>query len=150
MRSINSITLVQDKGIVEDERFFDRPNKAAKPSRRQVTLIDREQIAQHAASLGLTRIAPGLVRANIETVGVSLIDWIGKEIEIGTAILFVAEARTPCAKMDVVAPGLRNLMGASRQGVLAQVIRSGVIREGDVVRLLSTQRGVASSQREPE
>jgi MOSC domain-containing protein YiiM len=39
----------------------------------------------------------------------------------------------------VVAAGLRKLMGNKRQSMLAQVVRSGVIREGDPVRLCSTR-----------
>src|SRR5256885_7561570 len=51
-----------------EPRYFGRVSRnSGKPSRRQLSLIEREQIAEHAAPLGLETIAPGAVRANIET-----------------------------------------------------------------------------------
>ena len=43
--------------------------------------------------------------------------------------------RDPCEKMDAICRGLRDLMMENRQGVLAQVIRSGRIKIGDSIRL---------------
>ena len=51
-------------------------------------------------------------------------------------LLLFYEARTPCDKMDRVAPGLRALMADGRQGVLAEVLRPGRIRVGDALRLV--------------
>ena len=133
MLAVGQITLVEGKGIVEDVRYFDRKNREGKPRKRQVTLIEREQIGEHAAVLGLPGIAPGKVRSNIETDGISLIDCIGKQLQIGEAILLIYNPRTPCAQMDAVAPRLRELMKNSRQGVLAQVTRSGTVRIGDTI-----------------
>ena len=133
MLSVAQITLVEGKGIVEDVRYFDRKGRDGQPRKRQVTLIDREQIGEHAAVLGLAAIAPGKVRSNIETEGISLIDCIGKQLQIGEVILFIYDPRTPCAKMDGIAPGLGELMKNSRQGVLAQVVRSGIVRVGDTI-----------------
>ena len=52
-----------------------------------MTLIEREQIAEHAAALGLPSIPPGAVRSNIETTGIKLISLLGREVEIGGAVL---------------------------------------------------------------
>jgi MOSC domain-containing protein YiiM len=129
-------SLTADKGIEEDTRYFGRVSRSTgKPSRRQVSLIEREQIAEHAATLRLEKISPGAVRANIETVGVDLGSLLGNEIEIGSAVLLLYEAREPCGRMDAVCQGLRELMLNGRQGVLAQVIRSGSVRAGDTIRL---------------
>src|SRR3989442_15329339 len=83
MLSVEEITLVEGKGIVQDVRYFDRKNCSGQPRRRQVTLIEREQISEHAAVLGLPAIAPGSGRSNIQTDGVSLIDCLGKPLQIG-------------------------------------------------------------------
>ena len=144
MLAVGQITLVEGKGIVGDVRYFDRKNREGEPRKRQVTLIEREQIGEHAAVLGVPGIAPGKVRSNIETDGISLTDCIGKQLQIGEAVLLIYEPRTPCAQMDAVAPGLRELMKNSRQGVLAQVIRSGTVRLGDSIRLLSGSVKVTS------
>ena len=96
-------------------------------------MIEREQIAEHAATLGLQSIPPGAVRANIETTGINLIPLIGQQIQIGDAVLFLYEARKPCQQMDAICAGLRALMETDRQGVMAEVVRTGRIRCQDPV-----------------
>lgn len=124
-----------EKGIEEDKRYFGRKRRGTRePSRRQVSLIDREILAEHAAVLGLPALPPGVVRSNIETLGAPLIDWLGREVEIGTAVVRFYEPRTPCQKMDALCPGLRARMEDGRQGVMAEVLQSGVVRVGDRVR----------------
>jgi MOSC domain-containing protein YiiM len=132
------IELVEAKGIANDNRYFGRVSRdTGKPSRRQVTLIEREQIAEHAAVLGLAEIAPGAVRSNIETTGISLVSMLGKEIEIGTALLYLHSRRDPCAKMDAICQGLREKMMDGKQGVVAEVRRGGKVRVGDAIQVRS-------------
>lgn len=138
MRNVQSIELVESKGIRDEPRYFGRSSRSTgQPSRRQTTLIEREQIAEHAASLGLQSIPPGAVRSNLETSGINLISLIGREIEIGDAVLLLYAPRDPCEKMDAVCMGLRKLMMNNRQGVLAQVVRSGKIHVGDPIKVLT-------------
>src|ERR1019366_6790345 len=74
LQPVETIEIVEGKGIADDARYFGRLSRdTGQPSRRQVTLIEREQIAEHAAGLGLPAIAPGAVRSNIETAGINLI-----------------------------------------------------------------------------
>jgi len=135
LQPIETIELVAGRGIQGDTRYFGRLSRdTGEPSRRQVTLIEREQIAEHAVSLGLPSISPGAVRSNIETTGINLISLLGREVEIGGAVLRLYAPRDPCAKMDAICQGLRALMLNSRQGVLAEVVRSGTIRVGDPIR----------------
>jgi MOSC domain-containing protein YiiM len=132
MHPAQEVELVQNKGILGEPRYFGRiSRRTGEPSARQVSLIEREQIAQHAATLGLAEIAPGAVRANIETVGVDLVALVGRQIQIGNTVLLIHSPRDPCSQMDAICQGLRELMENNRQGVLAQVIRSGTIRVGD-------------------
>lgn len=131
--SVSEIHAEAGKGIVGNNRKYNKKDRHGQPSKRQITLIAREQIAEHAAALGLPEIAPGDVRSNIETAGIDLISLIGQKVKVGEAVLLFCEARTPCPKMDRVAPGLQKIMGNSRQGVLAQVISPGAIRVGDKI-----------------
>ena len=134
--SVEAIELVAAKGIVNDTRYFDRLSRdTGKPTRRQVTLIEREQIAAHAVALGLESIPPGVVRSNIETSGINLIALLGREIAIGKTVLRLYAPRDPCAKMDAICQGLRARMMDQRQGVLAEVVRSGKVHVGDRIRL---------------
>jgi MOSC domain-containing protein YiiM len=137
LRAVSEVYAEAGKGLVGDARVYGRKNEKGEPRRRQVSLIAREEIARHAAALSLAEIVPGAVRSNIETLGLDLVSFLGHEMEIGEAVLLFYEARTPCWKMDRVAPGLQAIMSQGRQGVLAQVIQSGWIRTGDAIRPLS-------------
>jgi MOSC domain-containing protein YiiM len=134
LQAVGEVYAEAGKGLVGDARVFGRKNQKGEPSRRQVSLIAREEIARHAAVLGLTEIPPGKVRSNIETTGIDLVSLIGREMEVGQAVMLFYEARTPCWKMERIAPGLQARMSQGRQGVLAQVLRSGWIRAGDAIR----------------
>lgn len=134
LQTVGQIEVIAGKGIAGEARYFGKlSRRTGEPSRRQISLIEREQIAEHAVTLGLQSIPPGAVRANIETIGLDLIKLIGKQIQIGDAILFVYDARTPCQKMDAICAGLRGLMENNRQGVLAEIIHSGTIHSNDPV-----------------
>jgi MOSC domain-containing protein YiiM len=126
--------LVAEKGIEEDRRYFGRVHaRTGRPYRRQVSLMEQEVIAEHAVVLRLQSIPPGVVRSNIETAGLNLLEWMGKEIRIGTAVVRFYDRRTPCRRMDAICSGLRALMENGRQGVLAEVVQSGVVRVGDAL-----------------
>jgi len=134
LQAVETIEVVAGQGVMGDLRYFGRVSQSTGgASRRQVTLIEREQLAEHAAALGLPGIAAGAVRSNIETTGVNLIVLLGREVEVGNARLLFVAPRDPCAKMDALCQGLRARMLESRQGVLAEVRRSGTIRVGDPI-----------------
>jgi hypothetical protein len=136
LQSVGVIKVVEGKGILNEPRYFGRlSRRTGELSRRQVSLIEREQIAEHAVTLGLQTIAPGAVRANIEVTGLNLVSLIGREVEIGDALLFLYEARDPCSQMDAICQGLRELMVDQKQGVMAEVLRGGTIRTGDAIRI---------------
>ena len=137
LQSTESVEFVEAKGIVGDARYFGRLSRTTgRPTRRQVTLMEREQIAEHAAAMGLESIPPGAVRSNVETTGIDLVRLVGHEVMVGEAVLFFSEPRDPCEKMDAICQGLRELMLNDRQGVLAEVRQSGKVRVGDVIRVV--------------
>ena len=141
LQAVEAVELIASRGIQGDTRYFGRLSRdTGQPTRRQVTMIEREQIAEHAATLDLPSIPPGAVRSNIETTGINLISLLGREVEIGSAVLLLHSPRDPCAKMDAICQGLRALMLNSRQGVLAEVVRSGTIRVGDSILVRELRR----------
>jgi MOSC domain-containing protein YiiM len=146
MQSVNEIEVVAGKGIAGEPRYFGKiSRRTGQPSRRHVSLMEREQIAEHAATLGMQSIPPGAVRANIETTGIDLVKLIGQQIQIGDAVLFLYEARKPCQQMDDICAGLRALMEPDRQGVMAEVIRPGTIRCQDGISCLAAAGGASSA-----
>jgi MOSC domain-containing protein YiiM len=139
LQAVESVEVVEGKGVAGDARYFGRLSRdTGQPSRRQVSLIEREQITEHATALGLPAIAPGAVRSNIETAGINLIALLGREIVIGEAVLRLYAPREPCAKMDAICQGLRARMMDRRQGVLAEVVRGGKVCVGDAIRTRDT------------
>ena len=137
LQSVEMVDLVEAKGIEGDARYFGRVSRTTGgPSRRQVTLMEREQIAEHATALGMGSIVPGAVRSNVETTGINLIALVGREVAIGDAVLFLVAPRDPCEKMNAICQGLRERMLHNKQGVLAEVRRSGKVRVGDCIRPL--------------
>jgi len=137
LESVETVELVEAKGIKGDTRYFERVSRdTGKPARRQVTLIEREQIAEHAGALGLASIPPGAVRSNVETTGIDLVALVGQQVAIGDAVLYLYAPRDPCEKMDAICKGLRERMLQNRQGVLAEVRRSGKVRVGDAIKVV--------------
>jgi MOSC domain-containing protein YiiM len=135
MTDTNEIEVVVGKGIRGEPRYFERKSRSGTPSRRNLTLIEREIVSQHATSLK-AEIPAGLVKSNVETIGVDLISLIGKKVQIGEAVLSFYEPRMPCDQMDRIIPGMRLLMCDKRQGVIAEVVESGRIKVGDELRIL--------------
>lgn len=132
---VTSIHAIESKGIEGEPRYFGRTSKSTgQPSNRQLSLIEREQIAEHAKALGIPGITAGAVRSNIETEGIDLQQLVGSTVEVGEAVLVVDAARDPCAKMDAICQGLRERMMNKRQGVMARILKSGTIRVGDPIR----------------
>lgn len=125
--------LVTDKGIREDKRYFGRRNREGMPSKRQVTIIEREVLREHAGVLGIADLEPGEARSNIEVSGIDLVSLMGRDVQVGEAIVRFVEPRTPCYKMDALAQGLRALMENGRQGVIAIVVKDGRVRPGDSI-----------------
>jgi MOSC domain-containing protein YiiM len=137
MQNADSIELVADKGILGEPRYFGRlSSSTGQPSRRQLSLIEREQIAEHAAVFGLQEIPAGAVRSNIETSGIRLVDFLGADVRVGAALLRFHSLRTPCPKMDAVQPGLQERMRNGRQGVVAEIISSGKVSVGDTIEVV--------------
>ena len=105
LSSVDSVEFVAEAGLRGDQRYFGRKSRSTGgPSKRQVTLIERETLARHAAALGIPPLAPGIARSNIETSGIDLSTTVGRRLRVGTAVLQVVEPRTPCEKMDTIAP----------------------------------------------
>jgi MOSC domain-containing protein YiiM len=158
MLPVDAFELVEGKGIV-GSRFYGK--------KRQVTILATETI-QHYTEQLQTTILPGILRSNIEVTGIDLMspllerfgeDYDSKKVkaemyaaniqlQIGTAVVRYYQLREPCWEMDVIAPGLQNLMWGRdalvgerlipgsrhlNQGIICQVETSGRISRGDKV-----------------
>lgn len=131
MLPVDSLTLDPSRGIIGDNRYQDRRRSDGAPFKRQVTLMEREVLASHAAALGVAPFAAGGARSNIETTGIDLVALVGKRLRVGSALLELVEPRDPCWQMDTLCQGLKALMDGGRQGVIARILEPGVVRLGD-------------------
>jgi MOSC domain-containing protein YiiM len=139
-REVIEVFAEAGKGFVGDSRVFGKKRSNGQPNKRQVSLIAREQISEHVTNLKLPEIAPGVVRSNVETNGIDLMSLVGREVKVGEAVMLFYEPRTPCKKMELIAPGLQAAMALGRQGVMAQVVQSGKIKVGDAIEALPTPK----------
>lgn len=101
---------------------------------RQVTLIEEEALHAAERTLGVP-VLPGTSRRQVVVRGVSLNPTLGKTLQIGDLVLEVTELCDPCSNMErTIGPGGQAALG-DRGGICARVVRGGVLRIGDPVRV---------------
>ena len=109
---------------------------------RQVHLIQSE-LFEDLAAQGFS-IEPGQMGENITTKGLDLLSMAqGTILHIGAeARLEITGLRTPCKLLDRIQEGLmsatleRHATGVKRKaGVMSLVLRGGIIRPGDAIRV---------------
>jgi MOSC domain-containing protein YiiM len=134
---IDSTELTPGRGIPGDHH--DRPG-----IRRAVTLIQGETLDRVASTLG-NQPAPGRSRRNITTRGIEL-DALaeGTLLRVGSVILEVRGPCEPCKRMEkALGSGALALM-EGQGGIVAQVVRAGIVRRGDSVEILTETRAIAA------
>lgn len=104
-------------------------------SRRQVTLLQYEHLKAVASFLGRMDIDPALLRRNIVVKAINLLALKDKQFGIGEALMEMTGHCHPCSRMEEALGegGFNALRGHG--GVTARVVRGGIIRLGDRVRV---------------
>lgn len=129
---VDAVEVTVEAGLVGD-RY------AGSSKKRQVTLIQEEHLEAVASLLSRESINPGLTRRNLVIAGINLQALQGQQFQIGTVILETTGLCYPCSRMEEnLGPGGYNAM-RGHGGINARVIRGGIIRKGDPVRLLVQQ-----------
>jgi MOSC domain-containing protein YiiM len=104
---------------------------------RQVTLIQAEHLRAVASMLGVDAVDPRAVRRNIVVSGLNLLALKNKDFSVGGARLSFTGLCHPCSRMETaLGPGGYNAL-RGHGGITARVLRGGIIRIGDTVRLIS-------------
>lgn len=103
--------------------------------KRQVTLIQAEHLDAVARLLGMSRIDPRWTRRNIVVSGINLLAFANRRLQIGEVVLEFTDLCDPCSRMEEnLGTGGYNAM-RGHGGICTRVVRGGVIRLGDAVRL---------------
>jgi MOSC domain-containing protein YiiM len=120
MSVVESAEAVEQTGLRNDRH-------ANHGSLRQVLLVEKE-------TLDVLNLPPGTIKENVTTVGISLMGLgAASRLRIGPdVVLEIVKQCSPCSRMDEIRPGLQREL-AGRRGMLARVIKGGVIRRGDPI-----------------
>ena len=146
--AVESIELRAGLGVLDDAHFgatVQHRSRVARdptaPNLRQVHLVAAElldELVQHGF-----RVGPGVIGENVTTSGVDLLALpTGTRLELGdVAAVEITGLRNPCVQLDNYQDGLmravldRDAAGrlVRRAGVMAIVLRGGVVRPGDPI-----------------
>jgi MOSC domain-containing protein YiiM len=104
---------------------------------RQVTLIQAEHLNAVANMMNQEDVDPGLTRRNILVSGVNLLAFKDQTFQLGKeVVLEMTGICHPCSRMEenLGDGGYAAMRGHG--GITAKVIRGGMIRKGDAVKIV--------------
>lgn len=134
MQPLDSAKLVAGVGI-EGDRYATGRGYYSKTPRadRQVTLIEMETLEALARDHGI-ELAPNETRRNLTTRHVPLNHLVGRRFRVGAVLLLGARLNVPCKYLEQVTgkPVYAPLL--NRSGLNCEIIESGTVRIGDVLR----------------
>ena len=79
---------------------------------------------------------PGRVKENFTVRGADVMNWpVGQRLSIGDAEFEISMVCDPCELMEEIRPGLQAELEGKR-GMLAKVVKTGRVTQGDPVTLL--------------
>jgi MOSC domain-containing protein YiiM len=137
MRRVSAGRLVAGAGMDGDRYALGGGTWAKYPDlEKQLTLIDRDDVAAVAAEVGVD-LSPGDTRRNLVTVGVDLPALVGRWFAVGDALLFGMKRCPPCVHLERLTGARLVKAMAHRGGINAAVFAGAEIAEGAVVRPLS-------------
>ncbi|MBC7856840.1 MAG: MOSC domain-containing protein [Pirellulaceae bacterium] len=134
LASVDSIAATAGRGLTGD-RYAEGKGVGqrgpAKPD-QEVTLIEQEAItaAGQEYKLSFNHLD---TRRNLLTTGVPLNHLVGETFTVGEVLLRGIELCEPCGHLEkLTCEGIKRSL-IHRGGLRAQIVRSGVLRVGDVV-----------------
>jgi MOSC domain-containing protein YiiM len=132
--SLDIAEITREAGLIGDH-YSGRPNPDGRGGKRQVTLIQAEDLAAIASYLA-REVTPGDLRRNLVVSGINLRALKDRRFQVGEAVLEATDDCHPCSRMEaILGPGGYNAV-RGHGGITARVIQSGQVRLGDPVTAL--------------
>jgi MOSC domain-containing protein YiiM len=137
MHRVDAVEAIAGLGLAGDRYARGGGTWAQYPDlEKQVTLVDRSEIAAVAAETG-SDLTAGDTRRNLVTTGIDLPSLVGRWFTVGDVLLFGMKRCPPCTHLERLT-GVRLVKAmVHRGGINAAVFAGGPIAEGDVVRPVS-------------
>jgi MOSC domain-containing protein YiiM len=137
MRRVPSAEAVTGLGLAGDRYALGGGTWAQYPDlEKQVTLIDRDEVAAVAAATA-SDLSTGDTRRNVVTTGIDLPSLVGRWFTVGDALLFGMKRCPPCTHLERLT-GIRLVKAmVHRGGINAAVFAGAPISEGAPVRPVS-------------
>lgn len=121
-----------------DDRLGQRG--VASQSKRQVSLIQHEHLPVIAAFARSGAVVdPVALRRNLVVSGINLLSLKDARVRVGEALIEITGPCAPCSRMEEIlgAGGYAAMRGHG--GMTARILEGGLIRVGDVVRVVSAE-----------
>jgi MOSC domain-containing protein YiiM len=136
MRSVEQAEAVAGKGLVGDRYLTRNGSFPQKPGdvEQDITLIEREALEAALRDHDVS-ITHSMTRRNLLTTGVPLNHLVGVTFAVGDVLIRGLELCEPCRHLqkltckEILKPLIH------RGGLRAEIVRGGVLKVGDVVRL---------------
>ncbi len=153
MRRVDGGRLLPGIGLEGDRYALGGGTWAQYPElEKQLTLIDRDDVAAVAAEVGVP-LTPGDTRRNLVTTGVDLPALVGRWFAVGDALLFGVKRCPPCTHLERLTGARLVKAMVHRGGINAAVFAGAAIADGAVVRPVSeeeaTRRGAPTGADRP-
>ena len=133
----NQSVTVLDEAQVEINGGLVGDHYSGQNGKRHVTLLQAEHLPVIASFMGWPDLDPALTRRNLVVSGLNLLALKGHKFQIGDEVQLEYTGECyPCSKMETAlgTGGYNALRGHG--GITARVIRGGVIRVGNGVKLI--------------
>ena len=133
MQLKETLRLISGVGVEGDRYATGKGHYSHNPSKdRQVTLIEIEALEAIRRDYGLT-LEPKETRRNITTQGVPLNHLVDKSFRIGDVILKGIRLNVPCKYLEEITG--KSVYGplVHRSGLNCEILKTGIVRCGDLI-----------------
>jgi MOSC domain-containing protein YiiM len=142
MEELQEAECVAGRGIVGDRYYLGTGTYSPKPDVREVTLIEQEALDALSRNDPPLQERPIVLeprdhRRNLTVLGVPLNHLVGRRFRVGEVILRGGRLNFPCKYLEELLGLPVFLPLFNRSGLNCGIERSGTIRPGDTIELLS-------------